>query len=358
MERIYTDQDARPEVLRGAPIAVIGYGSQGRAHARNLRDSGHPVIVGCRPGGPAERQASADGFQTVSPVEAASAAHLICLLTPDMSHRAVFTEDIEPHLEPGDALLVAHGFSVLYGEISPGPEIDVILVAPKGPGDLVRREYEIGRGVPCLFAVQQDASGSARDKAMAYARGIGGTRAGAIETSFREETETDLFGEQAVLCGGATELVAAGFKTLTDAGYKPEVAYFECLHELKLIVDLMYEGGFKKMLHFVSETAKYGDFVSGPRVINDETRARMGEVLADIQSGAFARQWIAENAAGKPEYQRMWDADLAQPIERIGAELRRHMAWLHDEPARAAAAPVAAPPAAVPSVAPPQPQAA
>jgi len=248
-----------------------------------------------------------------------------------MTHREVYANEIEPNLSAGDTLLVAHGFSVLYGEVKPRADIDVVLVAPKGPGDLVRREYEIGRGVPSLFAVYQDATGSARDKALAYTFGNGGTRAGAIETTFREETETDLFGEQAVLCGGATELVASGFKTLTDAGYKPEVAYFECLHELKLIVDLMYEGGFKKMLHFVSETAKYGDFVSGPRVINDETRERMKEVLADIQSGAFARQWIAESEAGKPEYQRMWDEDLAQPVEQVGAELRKHMAWLQSE---------------------------
>ena len=351
MERIYTDEDAKPEALRSATVAVIGYGSQGRAHARNLRDSGLSVVVGARAGGPAGAKASADGFRVVSPAEAAREAQLICLLTPDLTHRSVYAKDIEPNLEPGDALLVAHGFSVLYGEVKPRADVDVVLVAPKGPGDLVRREYEIGRGVPCLFAVEQDATGSARDKALAYARGIGGTRAGAIETTFREETETDLFGEQAVLCGGATELVASGFKTLVDAGYKPEVAYFECLHELKLIVDLMYEGGFKKMLHFVSETAKYGDFVSGPRVINDETRARMKEVLADIQNGDFARQWIAESEAGKPEYQRMWDEDLAQPIEQVGAELRKHMAWLQaDKPADK--------PAAEPAPAQPQSQAA
>jgi len=331
VERIYTDEDAKPEALKSATIAVIGYGSQGRAHARNLRDSGFSVIVGARSGGGAERKALADGFRVASPAEAARRAQLICLLTPDMTHRDVYANEIEPNLSAGDALLVAHGFSVLYGEVKPRADIDVILVAPKGPGDLVRREYEIGRGVPSLFAVYQDATGSARDKALAYTFGNGGTRAGAIETTFREETETDLFGEQAVLCGGATELVASGFKTLTDAGYKPEVAYFECLHELKLIVDLMYEGGFKKMLHFVSETAKYGDFVSGPRVINDETRERMKEVLADIQSGAFARQWIAESEAGKPEYQRMWDEDLAQPVEQVGAELRKHMAWLQSE---------------------------
>ena len=331
MERIYTDEDAKPEALKSATIAVIGYGSQGRAHARNLRDSGFSVIVGARSGGGAERKALADGFRVASPAEAARRAQLVCLLTPDMTHREVYANEIEPNLSAGDTLLVAHGFSVLYGEVKPRADIDVILVAPKGPGDLVRREYEIGRGVPSLFAVYQDSTGSARDKALAYTFGNGGTRAGAIETTFREETETDLFGEQAVLCGGATELVASGFKTLTDAGYKPEVAYFECLHELKLIVDLMYEGGFKKMLHFVSETAKYGDFVSGPRVINDETRERMKEVLADIQSGAFARQWIAESEAGKPEYQRMWDEDLAQPVEQVGAELRKHMAWLQSE---------------------------
>jgi ketol-acid reductoisomerase len=334
MKRIYNDKDAGSTALKGATIAVIGYGSQGRAHARNLRDSGHSVIVGARAGGTAEKKALEDDFRVVGPAAAAREAQLVCLLTPDMTHREVYAKDIEPNLEPGDTLLVAHGFSVLYGEVAPRADLDVVLVAPKGPGDLVRREYEIGRGVPCLFAVHQDASGSARDKALAYTRGIGGTRAGAIETSFREETETDLFGEQAVLCGGATELVAAGFKTLVDAGYQPEVAYFECLHELKLIVDLMYEGGFQKMLHFVSETAKYGDFVSGPRVINDETRARMKEVLGDIQSGAFARQWIAENQAGKREYQRMWDEDLAQPIEQVGAELRKHMAWLSGRAAK------------------------
>jgi ketol-acid reductoisomerase len=344
LERIYTDEDAKPEALKGATIAVIGYGSQGRAHARNLRDSGFSVIVGARAGGGAERKARTDGFRVASPADAAREAQLVCLLTPDMTHRDVYARDIEPNLQAGDTLLVAHGFSVLYGQVKPRADLDVILVAPKGPGDLVRREYEIGRGVPSLFAVYQDATGSARDKALAYTYGNGGTRAGAIETTFQEETETDLFGEQAVLCGGATELVASGFKTLTDAGYKPEVAYFECLHELKLIVDLMYEGGFRKMLHFVSETAKYGDFVSGPRVINDETRARMKEVLADIQSGAFARQWIAESEAGKPEYQRMWDEDLAQPVEQVGAQLRKHMAWLENEaPAPAAEQPAAQP---------------
>ena len=328
METIYTEADANPALFRGETIAVIGYGSQGRAHARNLRDSGFDVVVGARAGKPAERRAKEDGFRVFAPAQATAQAALVALLTPDMSHRAVYESDIAPNLAPGSALLVAHGFSVLYGEVATRDDIDVILVAPKGPGDLVRREYEIGRGVPCLFAVQQDASGSARAKALAYTSGIGGTRAGAIETTFAEETETDLFGEQAVLCGGASELITAGFETLVEAGYKPEVAYFECLHELKLIVDLLYEGGLAKMHAFVSETAKYGDLVSGPRVINDETRARMREVLGDIRDGSFAKAWIAENAAGKPEYDRLLAADLDQPIEHVGARMRDKMAWL------------------------------
>ena len=331
MEPIYTDADANPAALAGK-LAIIGYGSQGRAHARNLRDSGYEVAVGARPGGGAEKRARADGFAPVAPAEAVRGAALVALLSPDMTHRSVYAEAIGPNLAPGAALLVAHGFSVHYGEVDPRRDVDVILVAPKGPGDLVRREYEIGRGVPCLFAVNQDATGAARDKALAYAAGIGGTKGGAIETTFAEETETDLFGEQAVLCGGATELVVAGFQTLVEAGYKPEIAYFECLHELKLIVDLLYEGGIAKMLHFVSETAKYGDFVSGPRVINDETKTRMREILADIRTGRFAKQWIDENAAGKPDYQRLYEADLAQPIEKVGARLRAQMAWLQSQP--------------------------
>jgi ketol-acid reductoisomerase len=331
VEPIYTDQDANPAALAGK-VAIIGYGSQGRAHARNLRDSGQEVAVGARPGGGSENRAKADGFAPVTPAEAVKGASLVALLSPDMTHRSAYAEAIGPNLAPGAALLVAHGFSVHYGEIDPRRDVDVVLVAPKGPGDLVRREYEIGRGVPCLFAVNQDATGKARDKALAYAAGIGGTKGGAIETTFAEETETDLFGEQAVLCGGATELVVAGFQTLVEAGYKPEIAYFECLHELKLIVDLMYEGGIARMLHFISETAKYGDFVSGPRVINAETRARMQEILRDIRTGKFAKQWIEENAAGKPEYQRLYDADLAQPIEKVGARLRAQMAWLQSQP--------------------------
>ncbi len=337
MERIYTENDADQSVLKRVTVAIVGYGSQGRAHASNLRDSGFNVVVGARSGGGAERRARADGFQVLTPAEAARQASLVALLTPDMSHRDVYGRDIGPNMSPGDALLVAHGFSVHYGEIVPRRDVDVILVAPKGPGDLVRREFEIGRGVPCLFAVQHDSSGKAREKALAYASGIGGTLAGAIETSFREETETDLFGEQAVLCGGVTELVTTGYSVLVDAGYKPEVAYFECLHELKLIVDLLYEGGLAKMHQFVSETAKYGDLVSGPRVINAETRQRMEEVLQDIRNGRFAFNWIAENETGKQNYDAMLAADLDQPIEKVGARLRQHMAWLQSQPQAKAA---------------------
>ncbi len=325
---IYTDDDASPQAIRPGPIAIIGYGSQGRAHARNLRDSGHEVIVGARPGGTAESRAKSDGFRTFTPAEAASRASFVALLTPDMSHKAVYEADIEPNMAPGETLMVAHGFSIHYGQIQPRADIDVILVAPKGPGDLVRREFEIGRGVPSLFAIHQDASGAAKERALAYCHGNGGTTGGAIETTFAEETETDLFGEQAVLCGGATELVTAGYETLVEAGYQPEIAYFECLHELKLIVDLLYEGGISRMHDFISETAKYGDLVSGPRVINEETRARMRDVLTDIQSGKFARDWIVENQAGKPHYDALLRADCDQDIEKTGARLRERMAWL------------------------------
>lgn len=326
--KVYTEDDASPELVKSAPVAVIGYGSQGRAHALNLKNSGCDVVVGVREGGPGAKRAAEDGLEVASVARAVKGAKLIAILTPDMTHEKIFTEEVAPHLEDGDALLFAHGFTVLYGRVQPPKNIDVIMVAPKGPGDLVRREYERGRGVPCLFAVHQDASGKAKDKALAYASLIGGATAGAIETTFKEETETDLFGEQAVLCGGASELVIAGFETLVEAGYQPEIAYYECLHELKLIVDLFYEGGLAKMHEFISETAIYGDLVSGPRVINADTKARMREVLTDIQSGAFARDWILENQAGKPRYQKLLDADLNHPIEKTGAELRARMSWL------------------------------
>lgn len=325
---IITKDQIKSGTLDGKTIAIIGYGSQGRAHALNLHDSGHTVVVGVREGGKGWKKAKEDGLTTAEPAEAARQGDIVAMLTPDMTHEALWRDTVAPNMKSGAAALFAHGFSVIYGLVKPAADIDVILAAPKGPGDLVRREFQRGRGVPSLIAVYQDATGNARDLALGYVSGIGGSNGGVIETTFKEETETDLFGEQAVLCGGASELVLAGFETLVKAGYKPEVAYFECLHELKLIVDLMYEGGLEKMLHFISETAKYGDFVSGPRVINDETKARMKEVLTDIQSGAFARNWISENQQGLPEYKKAWEADLTHPIEVVGKDLRSRMSWI------------------------------
>ena len=337
METIYTEQDADRSALSGT-VAVIGYGSQGRSHARNLRDSGFDVIVGARAGGGAERRARNDGFRTVSPAEAAKEASLVALLTPDMSHREVYAKHIAPNLAPGAALLVAHGFSVHYGEIVPRRDIDVVLVAPKGPGALVRREYEIGRGVPSVYAVYQDRSGNAEQLALTYCAGIGGARQNAIRTTFKEETETDLFGEQAVLCGGATKLVQAGWETLVEAGYQPEVAYYECLHELKLIVDLFYEGGITRMHEFISETAQYGALTRGTYVVDDNTRAQMKKVLTEIQDGTFARQWIAEYAAGNANYKALKQGDLEHPIEAVGRKLRANMKWLSTAPQAAPAA--------------------
>lgn len=323
-----SDFEIDTTAFKAETVAIIGYGSQGRAHAMNLRDSGCQVIVGVRAGGTGAQRAAQDGLATAEPADAAKQADIVMILTPDMTHEEIFREQIAPNLEAGNALMFAHGFSVHFGRVQPADDIDIMLVAPKGPGDLVRREYERGRGVPCLFAIQQDATGKARNRALAYTSCIGGANSGVIETSFAEETETDLFGEQAVLCGGATELVLAGYETLTEAGYQPEVAYFECLHELKLIVDLLYEGGLGKMHEFISETAIYGDLRSGPRVINDETRARMREILKDIQDGTFARDWITENQAGKPQYAALLRKDLEHPIEKTGAQLRADMPWL------------------------------
>lgn len=326
--KVYSDDEVSGEALQNQRIAIIGYGSQGRAHAQNLRDSGYDVVAGVRKGGKGWTHARADKIDTAEPEQAVEGADLIAVLTPDMAQEQVWKEIIAPKAKKGAALMFAHGFTIHYGRVQPREDMDVILVAPKGPGDLVRREFVRGRGVPALFAVKQDATGTARARAMAYAKGIGGAAGGLIETTFAEETETDLFGEQAVLCGGAKELVMAGYQTLVDAGYQPEVAYFECMHELKLIVDLFYEGGVSKMHDFISETAKYGAVVSGPRVITEETRARMREVLKDIQSGNFARDWILENQAGKPRYTAMLNADRQHPIEKTGAALRERMAWL------------------------------
>jgi ketol-acid reductoisomerase len=326
--RVYAEEDANPEAVKSSPVAVIGYGSQGRAHALNLKASGCDVVVGLRDGSETAKKAEADGLEVAPVSKAVAGANLVAMLTPDMTHEKIFSEEVAPNLRPGAALLFAHGFTVLYGRVRPPKNVDVVMVAPKGPGDLVRREFQRGRGVPCLFAVHQDATGAAKERALAYASLIGGTVAGAIETTFREETETDLFGEQAVLCGGATELVIAGYETLVEAGYQPEIAYYECLHELKLIVDLLYEGGIAKMHAFISETAKYGDLVSGPRVINAETKSRMREVLKDIRSGSFARDWILENQAGKPRYAQLLEANLNHPIEQTGRELRARMSWL------------------------------
>lgn len=325
---IYTNEDIKPGAIAGQRIAVIGYGSQGRAHAQNLKDSGHDVIVGVRHGGTGWKHATEDGLAAAEPAEAVRGADIIAILTPDMIQNEIYRDVIEPNAKPGSALLFAHGFSIIYDRITPRDDMDVILVAPKGPGDLVRREFARGRGVPSLFAIEKDATGQARDRVMGYAKGIGGATGGLLETSFREETETDLFGEQAVLCGGAKELVIQGFNTLVEAGYQPEIAYFECLHELKLIVDLFYEGGISKMHHFISETAKWGAVASGPRVITDETRARMKTILDEIQSGQFAREWIAENEAGKPKYEALLTEDRASQIEQVGARLRDRMAWL------------------------------
>ena len=334
--KIYTNEDIRPGVIAGQKIAIIGYGSQGRAHAQNLKDSGHDVIVGVREGGKGWTNARADGLATAEPSEAVKNADIIAILTPDMAQAEVYKTQIEPYAKKGSALLFAHGFSIIYGRVVPREDMDVILVAPKGPGDLVRREYQKGAGVPSLFAVEKDATGKARDRAMGYAKGNGGATGGLLETTFREETETDLFGEQAVLCGGAKELVMGGFTTLVEAGYQPEIAYFECMHELKLIVDLFYEGGITKMNEFISETAKWGSVISGPRVINAETRARMKEILTEIQDGTFAREWIAENEAGKGAYDALVKADSDQPIEAVGASLRERMAWLQAPKSEAA----------------------
>ncbi len=327
--QMYSESDVDTACLEGKRIAILGYGSQGRAHALNLKDSGFDVVVGLRSSGASWPRAEADGFQVQEPKDAVRGAVIVAFLTPDLVQGPLY-EAISAEIEQGSAILFAHGFNIHFKQIEPRADLDVVLIAPKGPGDLVRRQYEEGHGVPCLVAVAQDASGEALKLALAYSHGIGGARAGVIETTFAEETETDLFGEQAVLCGGATELVVAGFETLVKAGYQPEVAYYECMHELKLIVDLLHEGGLKKMHEFISETAAYGDLTRGPRIVDEHVREKMQEVLTEIQDGTFARQWIDENKSGQIEYKRMMSEDLTHQIEKVGADLRSRMDWLEN----------------------------
>lgn len=328
MARMYYDADANLDLLAGKTIAIIGYGSQGHAHALNLKDSGMNVIVGLYPGSKSAAKAQAAGLTVKSVADAAKAADLLMILLPDEVQKTVYKNEIEPHLEEGNVLAFAHGFNIHFGQIVPPPDVDAIMVAPKGPGHLVRRTYEEGQGVPCLFAVFQDATGQARDRAMAYAKGIGGTRAGILETTFREETETDLFGEQAVLCGGLSALIKAGFETLVEAGYQPELAYFECLHEVKLIVDLIVEGGLAKMRDSISNTAEYGDYTRGPRIVNEQTKAEMRKILSEIQTGQFAREFVLENQAGKPGFTAMRRKEAEHSIEEIGKDLRAMFSWM------------------------------
>jgi len=327
--QMYSESDVDISCLADRQVTILGYGSQGRAHALNLKDSGFNVVVGLRSSGASWAKAEADGLTVQEPNEAVKGAAIVMFLTPDMVQKSLY-QSVVDDIDNGAMLMFAHGFAVHYKQVEPRADLDVSLIAPKGPGGLVRRQYEEGHGVPCLVAIHQDASGNALNLALAYSAGIGGARAGVIETTFAEETETDLFGEQAVLCGGATELIVAGFETLVEAGYQPEVAYYEVMHELKLIVDLLHEGGLRKMHKFISDTAAWGDMISGPRVVDAESRAAMKAVLTDIQDGTFARNWIAENENGMPEFKRMMQADLEHPIEKVGADLRARMDWLEE----------------------------
>ncbi|MEL7085153.1 MAG: ketol-acid reductoisomerase [Cyanobacteria bacterium J06597_1] len=328
MAQMYYDADANLGLLADKTVAIVGYGSQGHAHALNLHDSGIKVIVGLYDGSRSWPKAEADGLTVKTVADAAAAADLIMILLPDETQKRIYASEIAPNLKAGDTLLFAHGFNINFGQIKASADVNVVMVAPKGPGHLVRRTFEGGQGVPALFAVEQDATGNARDIAMAYAKGIGGTRGGILETTFREETETDLFGEQAVLCGGLSELIKAGFETLVEAGYQPELAYFECLHEVKLIVDLVVEGGLAKMRDSISNTAEYGDYTRGPRIVTAETKAAMKQVLTEIQTGQFAREFVLENMSGGAGFNAMRRKEAEHPIEEVGKELRSMFSWL------------------------------
>ncbi len=328
MTKMYYDQDADISLIQGQKVAVIGYGSQGHAQAQNLRESGVQVAVGLREGSPSRREAEEAGLTVMTPAEAAAWADMVQVLIPDERQQEVYNRELKPHLTEGKALVFSHGFNIHFQLIIPPANVDVFMVAPKGPGHLVRRMFEEGAGVPSLLAVYQDFTGRAKERGLAYARAIGGTRAGVIETTFQEETETDLFGEQAVLCGGTTELVKAGFDTLVEAGYQPEIAYFECLHELKLIVDLMYEGGLSWMRHSISDTAQYGDLTRGKRIITAETRREMRKILAEVRKGEFAREWILENQAHRPVYNAINRQEKEHLIEQVGTKLRKMMPWI------------------------------
>ncbi|WP_197285719.1 ketol-acid reductoisomerase [Nocardiopsis sp. NRRL B-16309] len=326
--QMYYDDAADLALIQGKKVAVIGYGSQGHAHALSLRDSGVDVRIGLAEGSKSRAKAEEEGLRVLSPAEATREADVVMILVPDHIHRDLYAQEIAPNLEAGNALFFGHGFSIRYGLITPPEGVDVAMIAPKGPGHLVRRQYEAGRGVPCLVAVEKDASGQAWDLALSWAKGIGGTKAGVIRTTFTEETETDLFGEQAVLCGGTEELVKAGFATLVEAGYQPEIAYFECLHELKLIVDLMYEGGISKMNWSVSDNAEYGGYTRGPRLITEQTREEMRRILGEIQDGSYAKELMDEFDAGQPTFSKRREAEQNEKIEKVGAELRPLMSWL------------------------------